>query len=149
MTVEYRTGDLFEFDFPAYAHGVNCHGVMGSGIAPLFKQRWPRMYAAYKVACARGLLTLGSVFPWSDQGTPVIYDLATQDKPGRNARLDAVRSTLEIMVEHAEENQVHTVGMPRIGAGVGGLNWADVRDIIEEVCGPSRVHVVVVSLPNA
>jgi O-acetyl-ADP-ribose deacetylase (regulator of RNase III) len=40
MSIEARTGDLFaQPDLTALAHGCNCAGAMGKGIAVPFKQR--------------------------------------------------------------------------------------------------------------
>lgn len=49
MSIEEGTGDLFaQPDLRALAHGCNCAGAMGKGIAVPFKQRWPRMYEEYR-----------------------------------------------------------------------------------------------------
>lgn len=34
-----------------YAHGRNCAGAMGKGIALQFKERFPKMYLEYKQLC--------------------------------------------------------------------------------------------------
>ena len=150
MTVEYRTGDLFtQPDLRALGHGVNCHGVMGSGIAPLFRKRSEAMYEAYRTECNTGRLTLGGVFVWVNPDGTVVYNMASQDKPGRNATLAAVESSLNEALAHAETTGVTAIGIPRIGAGIGGLNWDDVKDVIENAAERSPVTIVVVSLPDA
>jgi O-acetyl-ADP-ribose deacetylase (regulator of RNase III) len=35
------------------------------------------------------------------------------------------------VVEHALRNGVKRIGMPRIGCGIGGLRWEDVRPLVE------------------
>lgn len=151
MSVEYVTGDLFDFaGRAALGHGVNATGVMGSGIAPLFKRRWPAMFARYQHECRTGVLTLGGLMPWRDETTgQVIYNLATQHAPGPNADLTAVRSALNLTLAHAERVGVAALALPRIGAGIGGLAWDDVRTVIEELATDSPVAVTVVSLPRS
>lgn len=149
MTVRYITGDLFDaVGHAALGHGVNCRGFMGAGIAPQFRTRWPAMFAEYQRACASGQLTLGGFMPWRDpESGQVIYNLATQDRPGRYATLDAVQTSLTLMVQHAYWKQVPRVAIPRLGAGIGGLAWHDVRAVVEAVAEPSPVEVTVVTLP--
>lgn len=149
-TVEYRTGDLFsQPDVKSLGHGVNLIGVMGAGIAPQFKRRWPSMFDAYRNACIDKTLKLGDVMPWPLPGGAVIYNLASQRRPGPDATLDAIAKALRSTLEHAHLNFIDAVAIPRIGAGKGGLRWADVDDCITEVAATSTVKLVVVSLPGA
>lgn len=147
MSVHYAVADLFEQPAEAYAHGVNCSGVMGAGIAPLFKSRWPEMFEVYRQACADGSLTVGKVLPWRASDGTVIYNLATQDRPGRYASLGALSTCLRKMLAHAETRQVRSVAVPRIGAGIGGLTWLDVQREMRLAGEASPVELIVVSLP--
>lgn len=147
MSVEFRTGDLFAQGLPALAHGVNCQGSMG-GIAGLFADRWPDMADAYADECAAERLTLGGMFVWTDDDGTVIYNLATQFYGGPNADLGAIETSLGLAVQHAEAHGVVAIGLPRIGAGIGGLEWPDVRDVITEIGARSSVSLVVVTLPG-
>lgn len=149
MPVEYRTGDLFAQHLPALAHGCNCAGVMGAGIAAQFRRRWPGMYEQYRGLCHTNVLRPGGIMPyWAADGT-LVYNLATQDRPGRHATLTAVRAALTAMVEHAEDHYVDRIGLPRLGAGIGGLRWPDVAAAIEQTAAGGNVQIVVVSLPES
>lgn len=74
-----------------------------------------------------------------------LRDTELGDMPGDVA--DVLDQALTTMLEHAEDHGVDVVGIPQIGAGIGGLRWPDVRVVIEEVAATSPVRVVVVSLP--
>lgn len=149
MNVEYRTGDLFDQpDLTALAQGVNCYGVMGSGIAPLFRRRDEAMYRDYRNQCVAGFLRPGDLHVWQHADGSWLYNLASQDRPGPDARLDAIEKSLTAAVAHAEEVDVPAIGMPRIGAGIGGLAWDDVRAVIEKVAATTTVRIVVVTLPG-
>lgn len=42
-------GDIFSISgISCYAHGCNCAGAMGKGIALQFKKRFPQMYLQYR-----------------------------------------------------------------------------------------------------
>jgi O-acetyl-ADP-ribose deacetylase (regulator of RNase III) len=150
MTVEYRSGDLFaQSDLAALGHGVNCRGVMGSGIAPLFKNCYPEMFKAYHQLCVRNVLEPGLVYPWKDEPTGLwIFNMATQDEPGRDARLEAVKTTVGKVLAFCENNGIESLGLPRIGCGIGGLQWKTVLKEIERLAQDSSVRVVLVSLPE-
>lgn len=146
--IEYRTGDLFDQQLPAYGQGCNTRGLMGAGIARQFRRRWPAMYEHYRQACLSGRLQLGMMASWIVAPSPVIFSLATQDRPGPHARLDAIGQAVEAMLAHAEWRQLSAIGIPRIGAGIGGLAWTDVRKVLEDVAADSPVRLVVVTLPG-
>lgn len=50
------------------------------------------------------------------------------------------------MMDHMAIQGIEQVAMPRIGCGLGGLAWNDVRDIIESVAGSSNLEIIVCSL---
>lgn len=149
-TVEHRTGDLFaQPDLQALAQGVNCQGAMGSGIAPIFRRRDEDMYEDYRAMCWHGELRPGGLHAWRSADGTWIYNMASQDRTGADARLDAIEESLTAAVNHAEANGVSAIGLPRIGAGIGGLEWADVLEVFEKVAATTTVRLVVVSLPGA
>lgn len=142
MSLTEIRGDLFAVPgLDALAHGVNCRGVMGAGIALQFKRRWPAMFRAYGVRSQ--YMRPGDLFDWHDPVTHRwIYNLATQASPGPCATLDAVRLSVGRMVEHAVTRHVRRIGMPRVGCGIGGLSWEDVQPIVAQAA--QRVDIVVV-----
>jgi O-acetyl-ADP-ribose deacetylase (regulator of RNase III) len=143
MPTTFVKGDLFETPgIRAYAHGCNCAGAMSAGVAVAFKKRWPRMFEEYAVRCADGRFHLGDVFVWSE-GDAVVYNLATQEHWKTKARLPALKKALRRTVELAALAGVERVGVPRIGAGLGGLDWPRVKSVLEEVGGETAVTLVV------
>lgn len=144
MTVRFVSGDLFvESESVSLGHGCNCAGAMGKGIAVAFKKQNPRMYEAYKVACADGTLQVGGVLPWQRDNGTWIYNLGTQRTWRTKARLPDVEAALRAALNHATANGVDTIRMPAVGAGLGGLSWAAVRGAIQDVFAASSVELVV------
>lgn len=133
MAIEYRTGDLFAAeDADALAHGCNCAGAMGRGIAVEFKRRWPAMFEEYRQRCHDGRLPLGGVFPWAAPEGLTVYNLGTQAHWRSGAVLSAIESSVTAMADHASANGIRRIAMPRIGAGLGGLDWAEVEAVVAE-----------------
>lgn len=127
----YIAGSLFDVTgVDGYAHGVNCDGVMGSGIAVAFREKYPEMYESYRAKCLRGDLIPGECFTWkTDQEN--VYNLASQDRPGPNARIDWLASAVTRMF--LDPTLPKTVATPRIGCGIGGLDWKDVELVLMEL----------------
>jgi O-acetyl-ADP-ribose deacetylase (regulator of RNase III) len=147
--ITYRTGDLFASGLPAIAHGVNCQGVMGAGIAAQFRRRWPDMYEAYRKQCGQfGGLIPGDVIPWKHPGG-VIFNLATQLDPGADAQPWMITAAVGRMIREAHYSYgITEIGLPMIGCGFGGLH----RDDLYSALAPYRaapVNLVVFSYEPA
>lgn len=139
-------GDLFSTRASALGHGVNCRGAMGAGIAPAFKKLSPAMYQAYRGHCQGGTLQPGMVFPWTLEDGRVIYNMATQDRPGRHARLEWVATCASKVLTHADLRGIDEVAIPRIGCGIGGLQWEAVQDVLEDAEEGCQARFLVYSL---
>ena len=71
-------GDIFKIQsVTSYAHGCNCAGAMGMGIALQFKVKFPEMYTEYKSLCETGKFTPGDVFAY-EYGQGFVFNLGTQ-----------------------------------------------------------------------
>lgn len=148
MSFREVEGDLFELGLPAIGHGVNCRGMMGAGIARIFRDRYPGMYAAYNILCEKDCLPLGCVMIWKEANV-TIYNLATQLFPGAEATLEAVENSVRLAVSNCATAGISALGLPRIGCGIGGLNWPDVKAIMEKVAWEfPAVDIVAVTLPG-
>jgi O-acetyl-ADP-ribose deacetylase (regulator of RNase III) len=136
MSILHRSGDMFSTGNTVLAHGVNTHGVMGSGIAPLFRNRYPAMYEEYRERCLSGELQPGQTFVWTDWKTGVtVLNIASQQKPGRDARLEWIESGMLDAIDQLEQLNFDkiVISMPRIGCGIGGLDWDDVEPLLESI----------------
>lgn len=139
--IEKAKGSLFSSGLPALAHGCNCVGTMTTGLAREFRDRWPAMYRLYRARCSEGLFLPGDVLAWP--GSPRVYNLAVQLRPGTTATLGAVEIAVSRMLARAEAAEVAAVGMPRIGCDPGGLRWGEVEAVLDHLSWSSPVQLVV------
>lgn len=138
-------GDIFALSgVDCYAHGCNCAGAMGKGIALQFRYKYPDMYIQYKELCKNGLFQPGDVFEYR-QNNECVFNLATQKDWKTKAIPDAIRNSVRKMLESATAQHINAIAIPKIGAGLGGLIWEDVKRILEEVvlCFPNVDLIVV------
>jgi O-acetyl-ADP-ribose deacetylase (regulator of RNase III) len=135
MTIESSAGDLLkQQDVDAIVNTVNCVGVMGKGIALQFKKKWPANFKAYAAACKAGEICLGKMFIF-DLGalaTPrYIINFPTKDHWRNASNLKDIEAGLQNLVQQIKNLDIRSIAMPPLGCGNGGLNWADVRPVIE------------------
>lgn len=135
MPVEFVSGDLFvnRVGAAALAHGCNCAGSMGAGVAVGFRERYPAMFAEFRRRCKADPpeFALGDVFVWREGGLPAVFNLGTQPRAGRGATYPVVEQALKALREAADREGIASVAVPRIAAGYGGLSWKKVRALIE------------------
>lgn len=144
----FREGDLFSSGLRHLAHGVNCRGVMGAGIAAQFRRRWPQMYESYRRRCLIGKMIPGDVMPWQDRGD-VVWNLATQCEPGADAKPWMITAAIGRMIAEAHcEYGISVIGMPLIGCGIGGLTESELRRCLAPYAD-APVDLVVFVLPAA
>ena len=136
-------GDLFSTDIKVMCHGANTVGLMGAGIAKEFKIRFPKMFVEYQKLCRSGQFILGECFFYETIDGRFIGNLATQDNVGPCASFDGIARSLQKLFKECLARGQTSVAMPRIGCGIGGLNWTDVRNLIEKISNQFNMNVVV------
>lgn len=139
MTIQHRTGDIFTAaDYlTIIGHGVNMKGIMGSGIARTVKDKYPSVFEDYKRAIRSGVLQPGSVriSPALEHPKLFIANISSQIEMGANADLHLLEAGLRRLLLTMElDYETHQVALPRIGAGIGGLDWdTQVLPLIERL----------------
>src|SRR5262245_55523170 len=102
MAVQFTSGDLFTnaHDAQALAHGCNCAGSMGAGVAVGFRERYPAMYESYRAMCKAEprQFNPGDCWLWKADDRPWVFNLATQEGYWRSrATYEAVDAALTAM----------------------------------------------------
>ncbi len=121
-------GDIFSIEgVENYAHGCNCAGAMGKGIALQFRSKFPEMYRQYKEMCINGSFKPGDVFDYN-YGKGHVYNLGTQQTWRTKAKIEYIRQSISKMCEIATMEKVSKIALPAIGAGLGGLDWNAVKN---------------------
>lgn len=132
--IRYVQGDLLNSNLKVIAHGCNCQGVMGSGIAAQIRAKWPNVYEVYKLKHTTMGLELGTILPVCTLDGRLVINCMTQDNFGRSGdrfvSYEAVESCMTLLNENAPGWGVAEIGMPKIGAGLGGGDWEVIEDII-------------------
>ena len=133
--IETSKGNLLNAPVEALVNTVNTMGIMGKGIALQFKQAYPQMFRAYELACKAGEVQLGKVHVY-DLGGLVggprwIINFPTKGHwRARSNKLD-IEAGLKDLVDTMQRLNIRSIAVPPLGCGHGGLDWTDVRPLIE------------------
>lgn len=136
--IHYTRGNLLEADVDALVNTVNTVGVMGKGVALMFKESFPENFRAYAAACKRGELEAGRVFVTERDaliGPRWIINFPTKQHWRGRTRMEWVEAGLVDLVRVIREKGIRSVALPPLGCGNGGLRWNEVRPRIEVALG--------------
>lgn len=150
--IKYIHGDavkaLQEGQITVLVHGVNCHGVMGSGIAKQVKETFPECFHRYEHFVwdrkVNGFpVQVGELVNWQRNGR-MIVNLFSQSNYGYDGERYCSYDGIEMGLRNLKNNFLNEgdiVAMPKIGAGLGGGDWKIIESIINSVFGDREVLV--------
>jgi len=134
--IEYRKGNILEADVEALVNSVNCVGVMGRGIALQFKQAWPDNFKEYAKACSRKEVRPGKMFVYETgrlTNPRFIINFPTKRHWRSKSRIEDIEAGLQALREEIIVRRIQSVALPPLGVGLGGLDWKEVRPLIENI----------------
>lgn len=151
MSLKYKKGDICQAlrngEITYLAHGVNCRGIMGAGIAFQIKNEFEGLYKKYQTYCfERNHDVLGDCLRVGS-----IFNLFIQDTYGRTGKhvnygalAHSLLTAFRYIVDNREGGEVF--GMPRIGCGLAGGDWSIVSEIVSYYSELFDIPVVVYDL---
>jgi O-acetyl-ADP-ribose deacetylase (regulator of RNase III) len=136
--IRYVHGNLLEDPADALVNTVNCVGVMGKGIALMFRERFPKNTETYRRACEANAVHVGRMLVTNDDspwGLRWVINFPTKKHWRDPSELEWVREGLKDLVRVVREYGIRSVALPALGCGNGGLEWSQVRPEIEAALG--------------
>ncbi len=142
-------GDILRTRAELVAHGVAPNDGYASGLALSFRQQWSAMYKDFRHYCQTVTPRVGELWSWAGVGGVRIVSLFTQEpasphgvNPGK-ATIENVNHCLKALSKLIEHEKIKSVALPRLTTGVGGLDWKDVKPLIEKYLGHLPIPVYV------
>ena len=136
--IELTQGNILDAEAEALVNTVNTVGVMGKGIALMFKEAFPRNFTDYESACKRRELKFGKMFITEREsfvGPKWIINFPTKEHWRGNSRMEWIEEGLKDLKQVITTNGIRSIAIPPLGSGNGGLNWDEVRPKIEAALG--------------
>jgi O-acetyl-ADP-ribose deacetylase (regulator of RNase III) len=141
--LHFTSGDMFDLAVDIRVNTVNCVGVMGAGVALVFKTRFPAMFRAYKEACDAGEVKPGSLQVWRTS-TEWILNFPTKRHWRDGSRYDDIEAGLKALRTYLGIlGRDVRVALPALGCGHGGLDWSRVSKLIEHHLATTTAEIFV------
>ncbi|HUN61842.1 MAG TPA: macro domain-containing protein [Candidatus Sulfotelmatobacter sp.] len=137
--IKYVEGNLLEAPTEALVNTVNEVGVMGKGIALMFREAFPEASEAYVEACKEGRVRVGHMFVTENKRVVHprwIINFPTKKHWRGDSRIEWIREGLQDLVRVIRERKIHSIAIPPLGCGNGGLDWPLVQQEIETALEP-------------
>lgn len=127
-------GNLLRAETEALVNTVNCVGYMGKGIALQFKKEFPENFDYYQKACCAKELQPGRMLVYETGkmiGPRFIINFPTKQHWRGNSKYEYIQSGLKALVAEIQLRKIRSIALPPLGCGLGGLDWARVRPMID------------------
>ena len=150
--IKLTQGNLLEAEVEALVNTVNTVGVMGKGIALMFKERFPVNMEAYANACKAKQVRTGQMFVTETGeliGPRWIINFPTKQHWRAKSRIEWIIGGLADLRRFIVENKVQSIAIPPLGTGNGGLNWSEVKPHIEQALADLDGVDIIVFEPTA
>lgn len=128
--IKVLTGDILASKMQAKVNTVNCIGVMGKGIAQLFKKQYPEMFEDYVDRCNSGEVEEGVPYVYTDLFGNKIVNFPTKNHWKGLSNIESIRKGLDIIIDKYREWGIESIAFPPLGCGNGGLLWQVVGPIM-------------------
>ena len=162
--------NLLEIEADALVNTVNCFGFMGKGVAKAFAQdkRFnpkkkagePKLglEADYILRCERKEVRPGEPYIWERKSLNKpdgIFEIATEEPrfviklPTKNhyanpSKIEWVDRGLQRIRALIREHGITSLAMPAPGCGNGGLDWGQVKSLIERHLKDESIQITIV-----
>lgn len=147
--IRYVSGDILLSQAAVIAHGVAPNDDFNQGLAHSLREFSPAMYKDFRHFCQSTHPKPGTLWTWGGAGGARIVALFTQEgayghgaKPGR-ATTAHVNHALRALAHEAQKEGWPSLALPRLATGVGGLDWAEVKPLVEQHLGGLGIPVLV------
>lgn len=145
------SGDILLAKTEAIAHGIAPNDHFNQGLAHNLRERWPAMYKDFRHFCHSHHPKVGDLWTWSGPDSTRIINLFTQEPaksehshPGK-ASIENLHHCFKALKKEVQKEGIKSLAIPRIGTGVGGLDWPDVQALIEKDLGDLDLELHVYS----
>lgn len=136
-------GNIFNTHCQTIVNTVNCVGVMGKGIALVFKLRYPDMFPIYQDYCNRGLIEIGKLWLYKPEDTRQAWVLNFPTKVHWKlpSEYTYVEQGLKKFAETYKEKGITSIAFPLLGTNNGGLDKEAVLRLMLRYLEPCDIPI--------
>lgn len=148
--VEFIIGtDIFKEPGDLYLITVNTHGIMGTGLAKVFKDKFPELYQRYRHDCKMKMIAIGQPVIYKADDNRHYMMFPTKERWQDPSQPTYISSGLDWMVNSVGEeiDPKWKIVIPPLGCANGGLDFNIVKETISTFLDAIPNEVVVVYPP--
>ena len=143
------SGDILYSKAKAIVHGVAPNDDFHTGLPLSLRERMPALYKDFRHYCQTSHPKPGTLWVWMCADGRYIINLLTREgayahgsKPGQ-ASLSHVNHTLHALHAWVEKEKIPSLALTRLACGVNGLDWNDVKPLIDKHLGGLNTQVYI------
>lgn len=140
--IQYVLGDILNSKAHVLVNPVNTVGAMGRGLALLFKKKYPDMFQKYMYACNNNLLTVGKLMICHESDHDILL-FPTKEDWRNPSKMEYIEAGLQKFVATYKERNITSIAFSKLGCGNGGLQWSEVKTMMEKYLGDLPIDVYI------
>ncbi len=139
----YTETTVFNVGAQTIVNPVNCVGVMGAGLALEFQLRFPAMEKDYAERCRQRRVTPGKPYIYKGYESPLILNFPTKNHWKHPSKIEWIQQGLEYFAARYKKGNVTSIAFPKLGCDRGGLDWNQVRPLMEKYLKDLDINVYI------
>jgi O-acetyl-ADP-ribose deacetylase (regulator of RNase III) len=142
MAVTLKKGNIFNTKAQTVVNTVNCVGIMGKGIALVYKLRYPKMFDIYKEYCDNKFLDIGKLWLYKgESNAPWVLNFPTKKHWKYPSKLEYIERGLQKFVNTYVDQGISSIAFPILGSQNGGLNRDEVYSLMLEFLEECQIPI--------
>lgn len=138
----YKEDNIFNSDTQVLVNTINCDGVMGKGLALEFKLRYPEMFEDYKQKCSKSLVKIGEPYLFKAKDKWIL-NFPTKYHWRNPSKIEYIDKGLRYFSQNYKKWGIKSISFPRLGCTTGGLDWQNVKVLIEKYLSNLDIDVYI------
>ena len=131
MAIEVIKGNIFNTKAQTIVNTINCVGVMGKGIALVYKLRYPKMFDLYSEYCKSKLIGIGKLWLYKgEEDAPWVLNFPTKYHWKYPSKMEYIEKGLQKFVDTYKEKGITSIAFPMLGTNNGGLDKVEVQQLM-------------------
>ena len=144
MAILLHKGNIFNTKAQTIVNTINCVGVMGKGIALVFKLRYPKMFDLYKEYCKSKLIGIGNLWLYKGEvNEPWVLNFPTKFHWKYPSKMEYIEKGLQKFVDTYKDKGITSIAFPLLGTHNGGLDKEEVLALMKRYLNQCDIPIEV------
>ncbi len=142
-------GDILLTGAQVIAQGVGANDPMDGGLAKVLRECFPAMHKDFHHWCHVQHPDPGAAWLWRGNERVAVANLVIMEggyghgaRPGK-ASVKHLNHALHALKKILLKEKLHSLSLPKIGCGRGGLPWPEVQEMIQHQLGDLDTHIYI------